>query len=305
MNFFKTAVVVVLCVSLLFNLFLLNKIDEVNNRINAFNNSQHQMINTVNAQISQLNNSINELKDDQDWLSNMNFEVEVNEAEKNEAVTNFEWQIKELQKDAEVVFNYKRSAEKEYTSVKPVNMGNGLFKVAVPVEVNPEPIWNYRVNVFNDSSKEYAIKESMEEYKRGNQLTFDYYVSVSQGDVIKSNEISTSHLENVGARYYGYLEVYTDINRNDNYSVFLTSGKMNYNTVHLEEVHLIKYKDGELIESEKLEPISTIQEGETPAKSDIVEFHKKLSDEKFDYSSLKLRVIYSDGSEFEREIYTE
>ncbi len=305
MSVFKIVVVVGLCASLLFNFLLLTRIDTVDNMIKDFSNSQRQIINTVNSQISQINNAVNKIKEDQSWLSAINVRTEIDELDKSKAMVNFEWQIKELQNDSEVVFNYKRSEEKEYTSIKAVDTGSGLFRVAIPIEVNLEPIWNsYMVNKVNDTSNRHAIEEVEKDYKRENQLIFDYYVSVSQSDMIKSAEINKAYVENMGARYYGYLEVYTDIDSDNNYSMSLTSGKIYDSIIYLEEVHLNKYRDGQLIGSEELEKRSIVHEGGMLVREDTREFSKETSDEEFDYSSLVLKVVYSDGSVFEKEVYS-
>jgi hypothetical protein len=59
------------------------------------------------------------------------------------------------------------------------------------------------------------------------------------------------------------------------------------------------------VETEKIEERSIAYEGGMPAREDTNEFYKQTSEEKLDYSSLVLKVIYSDGSVFGREIYVE
>ncbi len=307
-KYFKIVVVGGLCASLLFNFTLLTRLDAIDNKINDFSNTQRQVINTVNAQVSQINNTINKIKEDQSWLSAVNVETVMDESDKNKATVNFEWQVKELQNDSEVLFNYKKNEEKEYSSIEAVDMGSGFFRVVVPIEINLEPVWNSYTNDTNSQSNKESIRvmeENKKEYERVNQLSFDYYVSVSHGDMIKSAEINTIRVEDMGARYYGYLEVFIDIGRDNNYSLSVTSGKMYDTSVYLEEVHLEKYKDGQLIASEKLAKTDIIYEGAMPAGEDINQFHTKSAEENLDYSSLILKATYSDGSEFKKEIYSE
>jgi hypothetical protein len=150
-----------------------------------------------------------------------------------------------------------------------------------------------------------VIEEKKGAYLNENQLSFDYYISVSYGDMIKSAEINIAHIEDIGARYYGYLEVRTDIDRNNNYSLSVTSGKMYDTSIYLKEAHLEKYRYGQLIEKEKLVERSIIYESGMPAREGTNDFYTKSSEEKLDYNSLVLKVIYSDGSVFEREVYSE
>ncbi|HAE43559.1 MAG TPA: hypothetical protein DCG34_11690 [Clostridiales bacterium] len=308
MKLFKIVVVGGLFASLLMNFTLLTRLDEVNNRLNDLANQQQMVVNTVNAQVSQINSTINKIKEDQSWLSAVKVETEMDELDKNKALVSFEWQVKELQNDSAVLFNYKKNGETEYRSIEAVDMENGLFKVVMPIEIDLEPVWNsYIFDRGSHSNKEpvRVVEGRKEAYENLNQLNFDYYISVSYGDMIKSAEINTTRIENMGARYYGYLEVRTDIDKNNSYNMSVINGKMYDTSVYLKEVYLEKFRNGQLVESEKIEERSIVYEGGMPVREDTNEFFKQTSEEKLDYSSLVLKVIYSDGSVFEREIYVE
>ncbi|KJS86920.1 MAG: hypothetical protein JM58_06005 [Peptococcaceae bacterium BICA1-8] len=71
---------------------------------------------------------VNKIKD-QSWLSSVNVDTVIDESNKNKAMVNFEWQVKELQNNSEVFFNYKKNEEKEYKSIKAVDKENGFFRV--------------------------------------------------------------------------------------------------------------------------------------------------------------------------------
>lgn len=308
MKYFKIIVVGGLCASLVFNFVLLSKLGDIDNKMNNLSNYQQQVINTVNAQVSKINNTINQIKEDQSWVSAVKVETLMDETDKNKAMVNFEWQVKELQNSSEVLFNYKNNEENEYHSIEATDMGNGFFRVVMPIEVTLEPVWNSYISdrgSHSNAEPVRVVEGRKEAYESLNQLSFDYYVSVSHNDMIKSAEINTVRIENMGARYYGYLEVRTDIDKNNSYNISLTSGKMHDTSIYLKEVYLEKFRNGELVESEKIEERSVFYEGGEPAREDINEFYKQTSEEKLDYSSLVLRVIYSDGSVFEREIYSE
>ncbi len=308
MKLFKIVVVGGLCASIIMNYTLLTRLEAVNNRINDLANQQQMVVNTVNAQVNQINNTINKIKEDQSWLSAVKVETVMDESDKNRAMVNFEWQVKELQNDSEVLFNYKKNEETEYSSIEAIDMGNGLFKVVMPIEIDLEPVWNSYIHDNGGNSNKEPIRvmeESKKEHARLNQLSFNYYVSVSHGDMIQSAEINTVRIEDMGARYYGYLEVRTNIHKDDTYNLSITSGKMYDNSIYLKEAHLEKYRDGQLIGSEKLTETDIIYEGGMPAGEDINELYTNASGEKLDYSSLVLKVVYSDGSTFEKEIYSE
>jgi ribosomal protein S8 len=307
-KYFKIIVVGGLCASLILNFTLLSKLDDIDNKMNNLSNYQQQVVNTVNAQVSQINNTINQIKEEQSWLSAINVETTMDESDKSKAMVNFEWQVKELQNNSEVLFNYKKNEENDYHSIEAIDLENGFFRVVMPVEVTLEPVWNsYIFDRGSHSNIEpvRVMEGRKEAYESLNQLSFDYYISVSHDDMIKSAEINTVRIEDMGARYFGYLEVRTDIDKNNNYNMSLISGKMYNTSIYLKEVYLEKFRNGQLVETEKIEERSIAYEGGMPAREDTNEFYKQTSEEKLDYSSLVLKVIYSDGSVFEREIYSE
>jgi len=303
---FKIIVIGGLCASLFSNYILFTKLDVMDNKINNVSNYQHQVISAVNSQVSNINNTINKIKEEQSWLSAVNVETVFDETDRNKAGVSFEWQVKELQNNSEVIFNYKKDNDKEYTSIKAVAKGNGFFGVAIPVEIKPEPNWSYQIfdRSGNAGRTEMKIEEKKEAYENERRLSFDYYVSVSHGDMMKSGEVNIARIEDIGARYYGYLEVRTEINKNSNYSLSVMGGKMYDTSIYLKEAYLKKYSDGQLIDEENLVEENVIYEGGMPAREDTAVFRTKPSEEKMDYSSLVLKVVYSNGSIFEREVYS-
>lgn len=306
MKYFKIIVVGGLCTSLVSNYVLFRKLDVMDNKINNVSNHQQQVINTVNSQVGNINNVINKIKEDQSWLSAVKADTVIDGSDKNKALVNFAWQVKELQKNSEVLFNYKKNDEKEYKSIKAEDKGNGFFTAVMPVAIHPEPIWNYQIidRGTNSGERQMRVIEKKEAYERENRLGFDYYISVSHGGMIKSGEINIARIEDIGARYYGYLEVLTEIYRDKNYNLSVTSRKMHNSSIYLKEAHLKKYKDGQLIQEEKLEKRKMVYGDGTPAREDSNDFQTKPSEGKLDYSSLVLKAVYSDGSVFEREVYS-
>lgn len=300
MKYFKILVLGGLSISLLSNYIMFSKLDSMDNKINSVFNNQSQVISIVNSQAGNINNAINKIKEEQSWLSVINLETEVDETARNKANLSFEWQVKELENNSDVLFNYSYGEDKKYTSMKPEAKGNGFFRVVVPVQVKFEPNWNSRIVGNNISEREMRVIEEKEKTERLNRR-FDYYVSISNGEITKSGEINTTHLEDIATRYYGYLEIYTSINEN-NFQVSLTHGKAFSTSVQLKEVYLKKYKDGQLVEEEELAKENIVYENGEPAREATTVFHTKPSQEKMDYSSLVLKVVYSDGSIFEREI---
>jgi len=304
MKHFKGIVVAGLCISLFFNYKLFTMLNNLDNKINNINSYQQDVIRTVNSQIGSISNTINKIKEEQSWLSNVEVDTLFHETEKNKVDVSFQWQVKELENNSEVIFNYSLGEKEEYIPIKAEDKGNGFFQVVVPIEVTMEPNWNFQVAGYNvDGKTMRAIEEKKEAFQMGNRVDFNYYISVSNGEVIKSSEISNARIGDIGTRYYGYLEVRTELNKNNNYNLSVISGKMHGTSTYLEEAYLKKYKDGNLVDEEKLENINIVNEGGMPEREDTAIFENKSGDE-MDYNSLVLKVVYSDGAVFEREVYS-
>jgi len=120
---------------------------------------------------------------------------------------------------------------------------------------------------------------------------------------VKNSDINVTRVANLGVRQYGFLEAYFNIIKDNNYSVSVVGASF-YDDVssYLKEVYLKKYTNGQLVGEEKLVPNNTNEPGE-PTREHAFRFHTKPSDDKFDYTSLKIKAIYSDGATFEKEIY--
>jgi len=277
----------------------------MDNKISNVSNNQHQVINTVNSQVGNITNAINKIKEEQSWLSQVNVETIFDDTDKTKAEVSFEWQVKELENNSEVLFNYNMGDNKKYIPIKAQSKGNGFFRVVVPVKVKPEPNWNVQITSSNMNQREMSVTEEKKDaFEMENRIEFNYYISVSSGEMVKSSEITSANIEDIGSRYYGYIEVRTNINKNNIDSLSVMSGKMYDTSTYLREAYLKKYSNGKLVDEEKLEKENNIYGGEMPFREDTVIFNTKSSKEKMDYNSLVLKVVYSDGSVFERQIYS-
>lgn len=252
------------------------------------------MMSSVDSQTSHIQNVMNEFKREQSWMSRINMDVDAKENGKAEV--NFEWQIKELHMNSEVVFNYKIGEAEEYRTVPAVEKQNGLFHVTVPVYVDLEPVWEVHVMNHGDKDRQVSKKAIEEQFK---QFQLQYFVSVSYDDVVKSGEIHTTNLGKVGTQDYGILETMIDIT-NENYHVsVLNPVTSSESSVFLEEVYLLKYQDGILVEDEQL-----ITNDQANSQRNMPVQFRLDQPEKLEYTSLVIKVVYSNGKEFEKEVYS-
>ena len=147
--------------------------------------------------------------------------------------------------------------------------------------------------------------------KENNNSQLSYYVTVSNDNLVKSSEINRTNIGNFGSRYYGFLDIHVNIN-DDSYNVSAV-GSTGYidSKISFQEAYLLKYRDGQLVDEEKLLNEQELIEGDKNQQSSILiqenltSFHKQPSKEKFEYTRLVLKVVYSNGVSFEREIYSQ
>jgi hypothetical protein len=295
-KYFQLFIAIALVVSLIMNYNLFSRLDFVENQLNNVYNNQHNIISNVNSQAGQVQNIMNEMKEEQSWISRINMEFDPSKVSVGHAAATFEWQVKELQTNSEVMFHYVYGDSENYVSVRAEELQGGLFQVKIPIEVELEPFWEVGVitttssNMHEESKN--VIEERMMKHERENRLK--YFVSVSHEDLVKSGEIHTEHLGHYGSNYYGILrgDVYE---HEENISLSLINEYMMEPSVTIEKAYLVKYEGTTLLGEEEIE--SQDPEGEWPRH-----FHVNQI-EKYDNMRLVIKVVYSDGKAFEKEVY--
>ncbi|WP_100407527.1 hypothetical protein [Bacillus solitudinis] len=293
---FRIFVTVALVMSVSMNFTLLSRLDQVEYQMNVLTSNQHNLTNEVNGQTNHIQNVMNDIMKEQSWISAINMDVNTKELEGGQAEATFEWQVKELQSDSEVVFNYLYGDSEEYTALKAEELQQGLFQVKVPFEVDLEPQWEVGLSTSNSNSQQESEEKWVEEQKQ-QKNTLKYFVSVSYDDTLKSGEIHTEQLGYFESSNYGFLQ--TDIDMfNENFSVTLTKHKVNDSPVVLEGAYLLKYEDGTLIGEEELE-----LDNQHNPPDDRVRFFHLNQVEQYEEMRLGIKVVYSNGKTFEKIVY--
>ncbi|MCF6409585.1 hypothetical protein [Pseudalkalibacillus salsuginis] len=278
------------------NFKLFSKMDQLENQLNNVSYVQQDIISNVNGQTGHIENVLNGIKEEQSWISRINMDVNTYEIEDGQAEATFEWQVKELQSDSEVVFHYAYGDREDFTTIPAEEGQQGLFQVKVPVEVDVGPQWEVVRNPssHNEMSKK-EMEEKMEEEHRQN--TIEYYVTVSYGDMVKSGEIHTENLEHLGTNNYGILQ--TDVHMYDRkFDVTLMNHNVNASSFVVEEAYLFKYEDERLLGKEKIK----IDEQYDPSDEMMRFFHLNQVDQ-YEDMRLVIKVVYSNGGTFEKEVY--
>ncbi|MCT8139165.1 hypothetical protein H1D32_16510 [Anaerobacillus sp. CMMVII] len=302
MNYFKVFVIAILMVSLIINARLLVRVSDLDNRIDSMSYSQMEIRNRVENQTSSMQYVLEEFKNEQSWISGIQMEVDPFNIANGKTTLNFNWQIKELFNDSEVVFHYKYGKDQQFRSVPANEAGNGIFKANVSLDIALEPEWytGFSIPVGNDYSEveERAYEDNYSE--KMNKHEFSYYVTVSNDNLLRSSEIHFSNFAHLGTDYYGILDLFVDIHDKGYHISVMRPDYYTENGVYLDEVYVKKFKNGVLIDEEKL--VSNSNEARTQPYEFPLVFQNQTKNEPFEFSSLVIRVVYNNGQTFEKEV---
>ncbi len=303
MKHLKELTAVIVAISLVLNIFLVSKIMRVEEQVNQLSHEQYSMINRIENQSSNIGYMLDEFKREQSWISSIRMDIDTEGLPEKPAALDFEWQVKELMVNSEVFFHYKYGLEKEYRKVAAIDQGNGLFKAKIAMNLPLEPEWH---TSFSFSSNQLEMERTIEErnHQEYQKYELSFYITVESDQLLKSSNIQTEHIGYLGTSYYGMIEAYG--HQHDS-GYHITVNRPSYygeTNMSLTDVYLVKYQNGKLLEEEKLLLNEYINDGYMEM-DEVVVFEKSSSDEKFDFSRLLIRVVYSDGAVFERVIYGE
>ncbi|WP_261133943.1 hypothetical protein [Bacillus sp. Marseille-Q3570] len=292
---FRVFVTVALVVSLIMNFTLFSKMGHLENQLNSISDIQYSINDNVNGQTSHIQSVLDDMRKEQSWISPITMDVNPNDFEDGDAEATFEWQVKELQKDSEVVFHYAYGDREDFTTLPAKELQQGLFQVIVPLNVDMTPIWDVHLMNQKGSGSEKNSKKEMEEQMAQDRLK--YYVTVSYGDMVKSSEVHNEHVGQIGSSQYGTLQ--TDIVMYDKlFMVMLMNHHMENSSITLEEANLLKYEGDKLLGKETFE----VDEQHDP-HDPYMDAFKVDQVKQYDDMRLVVQVVFSNGETFEKEVY--
>ncbi|MCF6136531.1 hypothetical protein [Pseudalkalibacillus berkeleyi] len=290
---FVAFVAVAFVVSLIMNVTFLSKLSEMDNRLRSLSSSQQNMMSSVNGQTNHIQTVLNDMQEEQRWMTPIDITVDSKDMEDGKAEATFEWQVKELQEDSEVVFYYTYGNNESYKALPVEEIQQGLFKVKVPIEMDMEPMWHINLMRGNKNTQE-SSKKKMEEQMKSE--TLKYYVTVSYGDMVKSGKVHTEHLGEYGNRLYGSLQ--TDIIMEDKTFSMMLMNHQTDTSVSIVKAYLLKYKDEDLLGREKFD----VDKQYDPADPRMNAYHVNQI-KQFENMRLVVQVVYDNGEVFEKEVY--
>lgn len=288
MNYFTIIVLVMLGVSLGMNFSLLDKFGQIQSQMSLFSDSQFRIIEEVDNQTNYLHDLLNEFTEEQSLISTITMEINTEKLESGDVEATFQWQVKEYHEDADVVFHYAFGDTETYSSIPAVELERGLFHVKVPFDLELEPEWE--IKTYDDGG---LLGETTEETPIAE---LSYFVSVSDGDLIKSGALQTDNLGYLGMNNYGL--VFADVHiYNDDPLMIWVSNHMVDTSIYLEEAYLLKYENSRLIDEENLE-LEPYDENNPDSR-----YFSRSQIEDYEDMRIVLKVVYNNGDTFEKEIY--
>ncbi len=271
----------------------MSKINGLENQVNYLADSQYQITDNISNQTNNINHILNDFKEEQSWISAITMDINTDELKDEKTKASFQWQVKELHEDAEVIFHYAFGNTETYEDIPAEQAETGIFNVQVPFDLDLEPQWEI---MSYGEEQEWIIEEKKIAESRAVELK--YYVSVSSNDIVKSSALHRENLGYVGTGQYGIIHVDMDNRKHDEtLSVSVTNHRTNP-VIRVEEAYLLVYQNEAQVSEEKLE--SEPEEEEHPNRPR----HFHLTEvEQYEDMRVVLKVVYNNGDTFEREIY--
>jgi hypothetical protein len=282
MRYFSVIVTIFLLISLIMNFTLSSKVGRVENQLINLSNNQQHILSSVNSQVDNIRFVMNDIQKQQSWISEITMDVRSKDLPNDKLIAQFNWQIKDRSNKTKVIFHYALGGKDTFTSIEADDLQNGLYHVEIPLRVDLEPQWEIFLREQETESENYEIDKKRKEEL--NQQSMRYFVSISDNDNVKSSDISTWYVGDVGNEKYGVISVNLDFIQ-DHSSIMVTT----YKTGIIEKLQLLRYKNESLVDEQDFMP----------------EFdHYIMNDVDLDSTTrLVLRVTYKNGETFEKVIY--
>lgn len=270
---------------LIINLVLLSRMGDLNNRIQNLSNKYSNL----QSSLDYVNNTLDRFTREQSWITPVQVNNEKTKVENEQGLAVLNWQIKDFQEGAEVVFYYRESESGEFTAIPAESKGAGLFEVNMPLKVKVEPFWDIQVSKtegMGTKTTERAVRELKAVQSIG------YYVSMKVKDTTKSSEISFFDMAYLAKTKYEPIRGHVAINK-DKYNISLLEhypGSNNFASV------MVRFFDGNNLMAEK--PVE-VQKTENGSKTYSLSFEADSQN----ISHLVIQVEYTNGNTFEKEIF--
>jgi hypothetical protein len=244
---------VVIIAVLFINLLLLNKIDNLNDRIQNLSNDYRNLQVQVNSISGNVQNTLNQFTREQSWITPIQVNEQKTKFENEQGTAVLNWQIKDWREGSQVFFHYRLTAGEEFQEVPAESKGAGLFEVSLPLTINIEPYWSLSVSKtvgLTTAKSESAVRVESAAMRAETDQALSYYVSLKTPDGLKSSEISSMDVGYLARAKYEPIEGHVRIKDNQyDISIFkVGSGREDNKYASIR----VKFYNGDNIIAEKL-----------------------------------------------------
>ncbi|WP_078380775.1 hypothetical protein [Sutcliffiella halmapala] len=159
----------VLAVSIILNMFSISLLLKVREQSNEYYYLLHQM----NSDLNQVMVELNELKEENEWISEVEFIPNQKLSGSNEVMLSAEWVIKELESGATIIFAYKPIDENDWTEVEAKKVTTSSFQASLVIDTERE--YEYQLSSTGDMQRGTEVMEiPSHTYKRAVSYSSEY-----------------------------------------------------------------------------------------------------------------------------------
>lgn len=294
---------VLLVISLVFNIYTAIKLSVLTSKVNALWNNRIDktaLENVVHQGITDLQSLLRQIREEQRWITPV--KVELGKRSKDIQKIKLSWQIKDYPQGAPVTFYYREPGAANFKPLPATSVGGGHFQVELEMKSKLAPYWSisqvykdYKENVAKRSDESTRISAS-----NYSSHVYDYYIALQDENRIRSSEVETIDLGKVSMMLVAPLQVRLEIDKdNDQFKVTLLERSTKEPEIKVAGVLLEVYHDNKKLAEEKLS--ITQKEKHVDWEMPIYEVVWNAKGQPFDH--LYLRVEYENGEKVWQEIF--
>ncbi len=287
-------IVILITVTIVLSCINLVSMTGLNRRLDEMQGDLQSLRSEVQSEACWISGVLHEAQDEARWWKPA--EIGAEALEQGPAAVKLGCYLKDYRAGSKVHFNYRRQGEAEYTSLEAEEGSSGYFHALLELEFDPRPLWQHTFSRATLHDPENPGSGSITELETDSdpRLEYEYYISVRDGDAIRTGDVESFSLDELSYGYYSSLN--SDVNVEEgNIDVFVLEeafGRPRY-TVTRAEVEL-RTGGGTL----KKIPLSR-----SDRPDELIEWRAGIDiGAGEEYSGLRLVVTYSDGKSFSRQM---
>lgn len=254
-------------------------------------------LNSLRSEVGSIRGTMQSIKnEDARWWTPG--EVEFMDVDREKALTKISWYLREYREGSKVMLNYQPVGKEDYTEIVAEEESKGYFSVVLPVEVPLEHIFD--IHLERATKKEHLKDRNLKEVRITEpKPSLKYYISVQDGETIRTSEIRTLDLSKLSFKLFNPLNLRVNFNSNNKITANVHEYKAGNPRYEINEMYLETRKGKkQVLEKWPFKPVQ-IQKAYEQERFKIYDVHATPSKA---YDSLYWVIKYSEGLLVEKEI---